>query len=85
MYTLYFKLLRDMSGTKKRQGPNQPISFVGRVLIVTDDKETASNFAKMFTKPIPHVLNCSSRQLLQRIRREHRLDPNVAPFTITQV
>ena len=79
----YFKLLRDLSGTKKRQDPNQPISFEDRVL--TDDKKIASNFAKMFTKPVPHISNRSSRRLLRRIRREHRLDPNVAPFTTTQV
>ena len=79
----YFKLLRDLSGTKKRQDPNQPITFEDRVL--TDDKKIASNFAKMFTKPVPHISNRSSRRLLRRIRREHRLDPNVAPFTTTQV
>ena len=79
----YFKLLRDLSGTRKRHDPNQPITFEGRVL--TDDRGIASSFARMFTKPVQHIPNRSTRRTLRRIRREHRLDPHVAPFTSTQV
>ena len=79
----YYKLLSDLSGTRKRHDPNQPITFEGHVL--SDDQKIANNFARMFTKPVPHIPNRSTRRLLRRIRREHDLDRQAAPFTSTQV
>ena len=79
----YFKLLRDLSGKRTHQDPNQPIAFNGKVY--SDRREIADKFVKQFTRPVPHTHDRSTKKLLRQVRKHHRIDHNAAPFTSTQV
>ena len=79
----YFKILRDLSGKRGHQDPNQPITFEGRVF--TDRRKIAKKFARLFARPTQHAPDRSTRTLLRRIHRDHRLNPRETPFTPARV
>ena len=79
----YFKILRDLTGKRRPQEPNQPITFLGKTY--TDRREIANRFVKQFTRPHPHAHDRTTKQLVRHVHKRFPLDHTAAPFTTTQV
>ena len=79
----YFKILRDLSGKRRPQDQNQPITFQGKTY--TDRREIATRFVKQFTRPTPHAHDRTTKQLIRLVHKRFPLNHSDAPFTPTQV
>ena len=75
----YFKILRNLSGKRSLQDPNQPMTFEGKVF--SDRRKIAMKFAKQFTRPSPHAHDPSTRRLIRLVHRRFPLERHAAPFT----
>ena len=78
----YFKILRDLTGKRSLQDPNQPITFSDQ--IISDKVKIATKFVKQFTRPIPHSQDPSTRVLLRHAHKR-RLDSHTPMFSKTIV
>ena len=59
----YYKILKDLSGKRSHQDPNQPIAFNGKVYSYR--REIADKFVKQFTRPSPHAHDRATKELLR--------------------
>ena len=78
-----WRTIRRLSGRRKQADPNQPISFGGSSL--SNKKEIANKFVKQFTRPTPHRHNPNTRKTIRKLRSNHPLNHQLAPFTPSQV
>ena len=75
----YWSLLRNLSGKRAHQPPNQPIHFGTKTL--TKAFPIAKRFNHQFTSVSTHKQNPNKRRIMRALRGKHKLDPNFAPFT----
>ena len=68
----YFKILRDLSGKRGAQDPNQPVTFQNKTY--TGCREIATLFVKKFTRPTPHCHDRTTRQLTRRVHKRFPLN-----------
>ena len=71
----YFKILRDLTGKRRPQDPNQPITFLDKTC--SDRREIANRFVKQFTRPAPHAHDRTTRQLLRTVHKRFPLNRGV--------
>ena len=79
----YFKILRDLTGKRRPQDPNQPITFLDKTY--SDRREIATRFVKQYTRPAPHAHDHTTRQLIRTVHKRFPLNHTATPFTTTQV
>ena len=77
--TRYWSLLRNLSGKRARQPPNQPITFGNKVL--TKNPSIAKRFNKQFSSVSSHKQNPQTRRVMRNLKHKHQIDPEFTPFT----
>ena len=78
-----WRTIGQLSGKRAFTAPNQPITFANNSF--SSKKKIATHFVRQFTRPAPRRPNRATRQVMRLIRKKHKLNHNVSPFTPTQI
>jgi hypothetical protein len=72
-------LLRNLSGKRARQPPNQPITFGRKTL--SKPQSIAKSFNRQYTSVGTHKQRPKTRRVIRNIGHKHKLDPDFNRFT----
>ena len=76
----FWGLLRNLSGKRVRQAPNQPITFGTKVF--SKPQSIAKKFCRQYTSVGTHRQNPETRRVIRNIRHKHKLVSDFNPFTV---
>ena len=74
---------KKMFGKKKRNPPNQLITFNNKK--VTNDDKIATSFCKQFTTIVPHTSDPAARRVKRQLLRDHPIYHTLSAFTTEKV
>jgi hypothetical protein len=75
----FWGLLRNLSGKRVRQPPNQPIMFGKKVF--TKPQSISKKFCRQYTSVGTHKQNPETRRVIRSLKHKHKIDANFSPFT----
>jgi hypothetical protein len=79
-----WSMLKSLFGKSSSHSSNQPITFNNNKTHIKAPS-IAKFFCKQYTSVSPHKTNCRTRIVLRQLRKKHKLDTSLSPFTTSDV